>query len=103
MFRLRRLIAVVLILSVFGYGTAWAFHLHAPAVSDAAHTQQADAATHNDAGGCDHCCHASAHFAGLTNHPLQLLVSVPHLQLVRPNTAAYIKRETAPPLKPPQA
>jgi hypothetical protein len=102
MFRLRRLIAFVLILSVFGYGTAWAFHWHAPAVSDAAHAEQADATGHNDAGGCDHCCHASAHFTGLTHRPLQLFVSVTGQQRVRPNLAAYIKREAAPPLKPPQ-
>ncbi|HPE81785.1 MAG TPA: hypothetical protein PKZ35_17485 [Gammaproteobacteria bacterium] len=102
MFRLRRLIAVVLMLSVFGYGTAWAFHWHSPA-SDAVHAQQVDTPDHNDAGGgCDHCCHASAHFVSLI-HQVQPFVSVPDVRRASLPARVYVRRSTAPPLKPPQA
>lgn len=65
---LRRIIASILVLALFGYGTAWAFAGH---VSDiAAHAVgdvHADAPQLPDEDGCDHCCHAAAHLIGLAS------------------------------------
>jgi hypothetical protein len=102
----KRFIAAVLILSLAGLTTAWAFDAHD--VDAAAHGEWIDtagSADHPDADGhaYDHCCHAGAHLAGLSNTP-QPLVPVIRSVLQSPTPAdLFLARTTAPPFKPPRS
>jgi len=99
-----RLFIAILMLSVFGYGTVWAFDSHAVDLADHAHaTENADPDDQaHDESGCDHCCHAGAHFTGLTSADYLFFppasgsnnATIP---------AVYVTRATDPPLKPPQS
>ena len=98
-----RFLIAVLILSVIGYGTAWAFDTHA--FDDSEHVHMSDDLGVNtqdhDDGGCDHCCHSGAHFSGLTSSSYHGISSTSGLK----NAAApavYLTRATSPPFKPPQ-
>ena len=105
----KRFIAAVIILSLVGLTTAWAFDAHA--ADSAAHGQHidtADSENHPDADADaddhahDHSCHAAAHLAGLSNTPHQLFpVLQPVLQPSNP-VNSFLSRTIAPPFKPPQ-
>lgn len=99
----KRLFIAVLILSVIGYGTAWAFDTHALDLSD--HAQLSfDAGfsplDHDDSD-CDHCCHANAHFTGLASSGFR---AFPSTSTSNDATAlaVYLTRSPSPPFKPPQ-
>lgn len=102
---LKRLLSIWLFICVLGYGTVWAFdsHLHEPAQPQGA-VVLADHAIDGEGqtGGCDHCCHATAHVLALwaSMSPAESILahtaSVPYLP--RPSFAL-----TSPPDRPPRA
>jgi hypothetical protein len=98
-----RFLIAVLILSVIGYGTAWAFDTHA--FDDSEHVHMSDDLGINtldhDDGGCDHCCHAGAHLAGLTSLSYRDFPYTSGLKIATA-PAVYLTRNTSPPFKPPQ-
>ncbi len=49
---------------------------------------------------CDHCCHGSAHYVGLTPHLLSAL-SAAECAVFLPVAAALSSRDNEPPLPPP--
>lgn len=99
-----RLLVAVLILSIVGYGTAWSFDTHALDPSGHAHLSDDSGLNpqDHDDGGCDHCCHAGAHLAGLRSSDFRDFPSVSGLKNATAS-AVYLTRATSPPLKPPQA
>lgn len=99
----RRVIAAILMFSVLGYGTAWAFEWHSVDIADHAHaTEYAYPAPQADHEGCDHCCHAGAHLVGLAqrSQPFSPNATAPRLAN---GAAVFVTRFTDPPLKPPQS
>ena len=98
----RRLIVILLIASILGYGTAWAFDGHSHDSSDHVHVMDQDHLDHQvDEDQCDHCCHASAHFLGFTSESNPQLPVASNAFLLT-STEAYIACATDPPIKPPQ-
>ncbi len=100
---IRRLIASLLVFAILGYGTTWAYAGHALADADqtaeGAH-KHSEAAT--DDGGCDHCCHASAHMVGLA-HPFPG-IHPPEANGFRLVAGGFAETPaSAPPLKPPRS
>jgi hypothetical protein len=97
----RRVIAAILILTVLGYGTAWAFDWHAMDAAEHIHaSEHADTDSHAD-DGCDHCCHAGVHLLGFSRpvHDISSSVSDSHL---KDDGVIFVSRSTDPLLKPPQ-
>lgn len=100
---IRRLIASLLVFAVLGYGTSWAYAGHA--FADADHTiegvhKHSQAAS--DEGGCDHCCHASAHMLGLA-HPFPG-IHPPDVDMFGLVAGVFAATPVcAPPLKPPRS
>lgn len=100
---LRRIVAILLVLSNLGFGTAWAFDWHEPNPSGHAHVVEAeDFGSHLDDDECDHCCHALAHMLGITSDNTLVLPKLNSSQLVE-YSSAQVSRATDPPLKPPQS
>ena len=102
----KRFIAAVLILSLAGLTAAWAFDAHD--VDAAAHGEWTDTAgtvDHPDADGhaYDHCCHAGAHLAGLSNAPLPLFPVVRLVLQPPTHVGLFLGRIAAPPRKPPRS
>ena len=63
---LQRLILLLVVISLCGYGTAWAYSDHSSDI--AAHfSVEIDDHGHDalDDEACDHCCHAGSHLTGL--------------------------------------
>jgi hypothetical protein len=101
-----RFIAAIIILSLVGLTTAWAFDAHA--TDSAAHGQQidaADSANHPDSDdhAYNHCCHFGAHLAGLSDTPRQLSPVLQSALLLPTPVSLFLGRTIAPPLKPPQS
>lgn len=99
----RRVIAAILMFSVLGYGTAWAFEWHSVDIADHAYaTEQADLGPQINSSGCDHCCHASAHLIGIAHwgQPISPLATAPRLAN---GIAVLVTRSIDPPLRPPQS
>ena len=99
----RRLLTILVVLSMLGYSNAWALDTHAFNLADdneiGAH-DHAGAAL--DEAGCDHCCHASAHLVGLVSS----LPRLPALHRDRFRLASGFLLSHAffaPPLKPPRS
>ena len=104
MLAFKRLIAVTVMLSLFGLSTAWAFDGHG--AGDAAGCHEAHESAnplHDDGSGCGHVCHAGAHLFGLDPAPGP--ASIVPRAVPRPALSAVVlvSRTTAPPLKPPQS
>ena len=99
----RRFIVAILMFSVLGYGTAWAFEWHPVDVVDHAHAiEHADSGSAAGDGGCDHCCHAGAHLIGLAQWG-QPISPFGCKLLVANWTEIFVTRSTDPPIKPPQS
>ena len=101
-----RTIIAILILSLTGLSTAWAFDAHAADVLMHEHAEEhpgSDASQDEAMHGCDHHCHAGAHLIGLGYMPRA--VSEGNCFVIRLASPAsiLISRSTAPPLKPPQS
>lgn len=100
---LRRIIASIVVLTVLGYGTAWAFAGHVLEVDGhAADGIHEDTQAVLDEGGCDHCCHAAAHMTGMA--PPMPTFHYPDADTFRADggcTAATLS--SAPPLRPPRS
>lgn len=101
----KRLLMLLLITSILGYGSVWAFdgHIdeakeHQGAVGDVDHSPGDD----EDHPSCDHCCHASAHTIALSPFQSSTAYSgtctgyTPYL-----HTLSFLS--TAPPDRPPQS
>jgi len=100
---LRRVIAGILMFSILGYGTAWAFEWHSVDIGDHAQvTEHANPDHQADHEGCDHCCHAGAHLIGLAHrvYPISPAAAEPRLGN---GVGIFITHSTDPPLKPPQS
>lgn len=100
---LQRLIASILVVTILGYGTSWAFAGHALEDADHAaggmHAQTQSALDDND---CDHCCHATAHMTGLA--PSLPKVRRPDAGVFRLSPGfAVATLFSAPPLQPPRS
>ena len=101
---LKRLFTLWLVLSVLGFGTAWAYDGHSvfsehDAVSGLpAHDSQDD----GDSAGCDHCCHIGFHLLGMLSDGVALAYGGGHLFLTSPE---YHLTSTPrlPPLRPPRS
>jgi hypothetical protein len=99
----RRLIVAIVVFSVLGYGTAWAFHGHAVKPADHFYTTEHDkSGPQTDQENCDHCCHVSAHVIGLVQQGPFISFPATEVHLSQ-GTSVYVTRSTAPPLKPPQS
>ena len=99
----RRLLTILVVLSMLGYGSAWAFDTHAfNLAGDTAIGAHDQAGAALDETGCDHCCHASAHLVGLVS-------SRPQLAPLRRDrfrlASGFLLSHAffAPPLKPPRS
>ncbi len=99
----RRVITAILMCSVLGYATAWAFEWHAVDIADhATSTDHADSGSQSNTDGCDHCCHVGAHLIGFAQrgYPISPIGANPR----RANRSAiFVTRSTDPPLRPPQS
>ena len=63
----RRLLIILLALSVFGYGSALAFDMHGSKATDPVHATVGlddPAGDQGHASDADHCCHGAAHLLG---------------------------------------
>lgn len=100
----RRFIASLLVFAMLGLAGGWAFAGHGPAlVVHDAHSVDAHGDQHGseDAGDCDHCCHAGAHLVGLT--PAVPVGLHPRKEAFRlPTHPSLALRGVPPPLKPPR-
>ena len=125
----RRLIALWVLLSLLGYGTAWAWDMHESPVGAGALTQaKADAtmitgavsdavadaidgamagALHSDLPGdhasgpdCDHCCHGLSHLLGLSRS-LSVLVRPAAGSVQLAQAVVFNSRVCSPDLRPP--
>ena len=98
----RRFITLLLVVTLLGYGTSWAFSGHV--LEDVDHA--ADIHGHSqemvDESDCDHCCHAAAHMTGLTP-PLPELARLDN-EILRPSPGRLALTHCAsPPRKPPRS
>ena len=101
---LRRMISLVLVVSLIGWGTSWAYSGHVlddvdhPSLGVHEHTQPAEEET-----ACDHCCHMSAHMTGVVTPRLPSLavrpVDIYSLDARRVIDTRYL----SPLLKPPRS
>jgi hypothetical protein len=93
----------MVVLSILGYGSSWAFAGHA--VDPAEHAVAgvvADQPIGSEESACDHCCHAAAHMVGLAPAPLTPYRKQPDsFRVACGDTLILIP--SAPPLKPPRA
>lgn len=106
----QRLVASILVITLFGYSTAWAFAGHASAldgeVAPVTHAHAPHAAEHDDltdgASDGDHCGHAAAHMTALspTRHP-NFSPQVERFELALTLAASTIA--DSPPAKPPRS
>lgn len=101
---LRRIIASVLVVTVLGYGSAWAFAGHTLDTGD--HAAMADlfehAQTAAEDGGCDHSCHAGAHMTGMAS-PVPTFIFPDIGSLRATYSRSTLPISFAPPLKPPRS
>jgi hypothetical protein len=100
---LRRLLSAILVFALVGYGTTWAFSVHALDDTDhAADREHEHSGTVLDESGCGHCCHTCAHATGLAP-------ALPTLPLLDADTFRPVPghsvatRFFAPPLRPPRS
>jgi hypothetical protein len=100
---LQRFISFILVFSLIGYGTTWAFD--GRAFERAAHAKSGmhgQSELGDDGSQCDHCCHAAAHMLGIYS-PLPTLIRPQpdsfHMAVDR--LAATLAH--APPIKPPRS
>jgi len=104
----KRFIAAVIILSLVGLATAWAFDSHA--ADSATHGQLSGAPNteHHPDGdaddhGHDHCGHTGAHLVGLSNASRVFSAMVHSTLKPLPPSDLFINRTIAPPFKPPRS
>ena len=99
----RRIIASMLVFALLGYGTGWAFSGHAVDLGDhALGIAHVDPQEPIGEGGCDHCCHATAHMTGMPSPILSFRHAEPEcFRHAAGRTAARLA--SAPPLKPPRS
>lgn len=101
---LQRVISSVLVLTLVGWGTSWAYPGHLPddldhvllGVHEHAQPGQEDS-------GCDHCCHVSAHMTGVVSPPLRKFAGPPVNIYPQDAGCAVATRFSDPPLKPPRS
>ncbi|MCG7872284.1 MAG: hypothetical protein N0C81_00930 [Candidatus Thiodiazotropha lotti] len=102
----RKFIAVIIVLSLGGLSTAWAYDTHIVDPIDHQHTLAQtdtglahDEADHDD----DHCCHLGIHLIGIRNvsHPVIKITQSMLQTRLSPNL--FVSLTTAPPLRPPQS
>lgn len=97
-----RLTAILVVVSILMYGTAWAFEGHWSEPGDHAHaTAHPDPAPLDEESDCDHCCHAGAHLLGL---PPRGFLSAASLNCAFDLDAVFLTLARAwdPPFKPPR-
>ena len=98
----RRIIALLLILSLCGYGAAWAYAGHTDDGSD--HFAGEIGGHDHDAPGeegCDHCCHAGSHMTGL----VYVIPALSHCSTdvyAISDTPSLATLAQTPPVKPPR-
>ncbi len=98
---LRRLVTLWLMLSMLGFGSAWAIDLHLD--GDGHHVASSETDHHpDDVVDCDHCCHLGLHLLGMVSSYAVPDVGRQHLSLRFPENA-LASRNGAPPLKPPRS
>jgi hypothetical protein len=104
---LERTIIAILILSLTGLSTAWAFDAHAADSvmheHPAGHSEPDASADGEMQHGCDHYCHAGAHLIGLGYMPHALYEGTGLVTMMASPASILISRSTAPPLRPPQS
>ena len=93
----RRVITAILMYSVLGYATAWAFEWHAVDIAHhAAPTDHADWSSQSDAEDCDHCCHVGAHLIGFAQRGCPISpIGANHRRANR--SAIFVTPSTEPP------
>ncbi len=101
---LKRLFTLWLVLSVLGFGTAWAYDGHS-VFSE--HDAASDLPTHDsqddgDSVDCDHCCHIGMHLLGILNDSVAPPQSGGHLFLAC-SEYHLIATPRLPPLRPPRS
>ena len=97
---LQRLVLLLVVISLCGYGTAWAYSDHSSDITAHISIEIDDHDAPGDEG-CDHCCHAGSHLTAL-------VCAVPGLSH-RPaegcctsGNSAIPRLSQAPPFKPPR-
>ena len=99
---LQRLVLSLIIVSLCGYGTAWAYSGHSGDI--AAHfSVEIDDDDHGALGdeGCDHCCHAGSHLTGLV-YIVPGLINRPADGYCGSDNSAVLTLNQPPPFKPPR-
>lgn len=105
---LRRLVALTVIVSLLGLGTAAAWAESAGDLAASAstaldrHAQHEDVPNSPEAGHCDHGCHLSAHLTGLTSS-LTIRFDATPASFATDLDLPLIASAQAPPRKPPRA